>query len=92
MYKLFLTADERRAIDWIGDRYSHGNDLYSLLWGECYPNVPNANWYSPVDIGFNVPEYTAWEIRRIAEEDNYLWTCFSPKFAEKMNDFCNKIV
>ena len=92
MYCLVLTPDERAAIDWIGNRYAHGNDLYSLLWGECYPYPENLNWDDYQDIGFKVPEYTAWEIRRIGEECEYRWDCFSPEFAEKMTKFCEQIV
>ena len=39
MYTLTLTRPERAAIDWIGDRYSHGHDLYLQLcradWGDA---------------------------------------------------------
>ncbi len=32
MYSLTLTREDRKAIDWIGDRYAHGSDLKRLLW------------------------------------------------------------
>lgn len=31
MYVLKLTSDERRAIDFVGDRYDHGDKLFGLL-------------------------------------------------------------
>src|SRR5262245_37234458 len=31
MYTLSLTADERKAIDWIGNRYAHGYELRRVL-------------------------------------------------------------
>ena len=34
MYNLLLTSAERSAIDWIGDRYDHGDDLRGHLT-EC---------------------------------------------------------
>ena len=92
MYKLTLTASERKVIDWIGDRYSHGYDLFLAVWC-CSEAVPDyLDWDSDVDISFIVPERTAWKIRDIGEECGYLWDCFSPKFAKKMTDFCMKIV
>lgn len=91
MYELMLTHSERMAINWVGNRYGHGTDLYrQLLKGYWYPL--DANWDSDVDIRFEIPEYVAWRIRDIGEEDNFLWTCFSPEFAQKMNDFCDKII
>ena len=43
MYSLILTADERKAIDWIGKRYSHGHDLLKLLL--------KTQWYKVVKHG-----------------------------------------
>lgn len=30
-YKLTLSRDERRAIDFVGGRYAHGDDLFMLI-------------------------------------------------------------
>lgn len=90
MYKLTLTPNERKAIDWVGYRYGHGYDLSRQLEkGQWNTDI---DWYSDQDIEFNLPEYVAWLIKDIGEEDNFLWTCFSPEFAQKMNDFCDKII
>ena len=34
-YKLTLTQDERKAIDWVGYRAQCGDELYKLLWRDC---------------------------------------------------------
>ena len=95
MYELMLTYGERMAIDWIGDRYRHGTDLYFCLIG-CKWKCQDYNlvdpWGDVGDIVFKVPEHTAWRIRDIGEEGQYRWDCFSPEFAQKMNDFCDKII
>lgn len=90
MYTLILTSDERKAIDWIGDRYSHGYDLYSLLVQSYW--ITSANWDDNCDIEFRIPENIAWQIQEIGEECQYRWDCFAPGFAHKMNEFCDKIV
>ena len=95
MYELSLTLGERRAIDWIGYRYGHGDDLrHMLIYSEwhCQDKDSLNPWEEEGIITFKCPEHIAWEIRRIGEEDNFLWTCFSPELAQKMNRFCKKIV
>lgn len=90
MYKLTLTAGERQAIDLVGDRYAHGDELYSLLcdadWGSC------RDWAENVDITFNIPEGIAWGIVDVAEAGDYQWALFSNDLARKMTDFCDKII
>lgn len=90
MYQLTLSYEERRAIDWIGDRYAHGEDLYWWLT-EC-KRYPDYDWDERADITFLVPEYIAWEIDDIGVESYYMWDCFSDKLKNKLNDFCNSIV
>lgn len=92
MYNLTLTADERKALDWIGDRYSHGHDLYKLLWTHCEPQDNEEDWDSPNPITFEVSEDVAWQICAIGEECEYRWDCFAPKLAEKLTNFCVSIV
>jgi hypothetical protein len=95
MYELMLTHNERMAIDWIGDRYGHGTDLYFALIGtkwKCEDGNYSDPWGDMGNIVFKIPEHIAWQIRDIGEEDDFLWTCFSPEFAQKMNDFCDKII
>jgi hypothetical protein len=92
MYRLVLTPDERAAIDFVGNRYAHGDELYSLLWGECFSYPETLCWDDCQDIGFKIPEIVAWDIRTIGEECQYRWDCFSPELAEKMTKFCMDIV
>jgi len=92
MYNLTLTHDERRAIDWIGDRYCHGDELFKLLWGNCRHRPDNADWDSRETINFLVPEHIAWQIGQMGDECNYLWDCFAPELSEKLTEFCLNIV
>lgn len=95
MYKLTLTPAERSAIDWIGNRYAHGNDLYSLLLGcECpqFSEDDDFDWDCGEDIEFHVPEFIAWSIGEMGRENDYLWDCFADELAKKLTDFCMAIV
>jgi hypothetical protein len=92
MYHLTLTAGERKAIDWIGNRYDHGHDLFKLLWVESYAAPNSADWDYAGDITFSIPEFVAWDIRDMGERNNYLWDCFAPELVNKLNAFCDKIV
>ncbi len=99
-YTLTLTAADRKAIDWIGARYTNGNDLYKLLWKEseqhqgAWANYDSEDrdWDAPTDITFKVPEYAAWQIRDNAECEDGSWPCFSPELAAKMQAFVDSIV
>jgi len=86
-YKLTLTHDERQAIDWVGNRYAHGDELGLLLreWTE-------AEWDDEHDITFVLPEHVAWWIQDIGEEEEYRWTCFAPSFVHKLDQFVAGIV
>lgn len=90
MYYLTLTADERKAIDWIGNRYRHGDEFFRLLWANGKPFPNDADWDDPRSITFTIPENIAWQISEIGEEDN--WTCFAPALSAKLNEFCMQIV
>lgn len=93
-YVLTLTHGERQAIDWVGDRYSCGDDLSSLLWGVNSNGVesdpPHANWDDARSITFFIPEAIAWDIRDLIERDGL--PCFAPEFSEKLYDFASKVV
>lgn len=92
-YSLTLTHDERRAIDWVGHRYSNGDRLYLALQHIDVKSTPDeADWDHAVDITYNLPEHIAWRIQEIAEEDNGLWPCFGSALTEKMNALLNSIV
>lgn len=97
MHTLTLSHDERKAIDWIGDRYAHGDELSKLLWNNedvdtgFLPDEHDVmEWDGDYDIEFSFPEHVAWEISRIVEEDNL--ACFSNDLKEKIQSFCDSIV
>lgn len=92
MYSLILTPSERKAIDWIGNRYANGNDLYKLLWCQSTPSPINADWDSDWNITFIMPEHVAWEIRGIHEQEDSTWPCFAPDLANKMQTFIDSII
>jgi len=88
MYSLMLTAEERRALDWVGDRYNSGKVAEILL--DCI--AEDRAWSDDGDITFPIPEHIAWEICDLAEEENFSWACFTPPLVSKLNDLCCSIV
>lgn len=89
MYHLTLTYAERRAIDWIGDRYRHGTELYRLLWVESTVTPDDEDWDSPNDITFAIPEHVAWTISEIISEG---LDCFAPDLVCKLHRLQDRIV
>ena len=86
MFELTLTAQERRAFDWVGDRYNAG-EVARIL----YDYVPeDREWSDDGDITFEIPRRDAREINLLAskEEPSYSWPCFSDRLTSKMNEFC----
>jgi hypothetical protein len=88
MYTLMLTADERQAFDWVGNRYNSGRVADLLL--NLIPE--DREWADDGDITFDIPEHVAWQINELAEAEGHSWACFSPKLAEKLNELCWGIV
>jgi hypothetical protein len=88
MYDLTLTADERRAFDWVGNRYNSGKVADLLV--DCIPE--DREWSDDGDITFLIPEHVAWEINQLAEDDDHSWACFASALAAKFNGFCWSIV
>jgi hypothetical protein len=88
MYQLTLTKGERDAFDWVGNRYA-AREIARLLLGCMEEGV---EWDNEGEIVFSVPEHVAWEINRLAEEEDYLWPCFAPELSSKLNAFCQAIV
>lgn len=88
-YKLILSGSERSAIDWIGDRYSHGNELCRLLL-QCRSAPEELAWIDDGDIEYAVPECLAWEISQIIDEDKL--ACFADSLREKLHQFQASIV
>jgi hypothetical protein len=95
MYELTLTLSERKAIDWVGNRYSNGADLFSALQ-DCSSSSAHGEdedaWDTDGDITFHVPEHVAWKITENAANEDGYWPCFSPELAEKMQRFVDAIV
>lgn len=87
---LTLTYDERKAIDWVGYRYSTGDDFSKLLW-RC-ENDAIEEWLEKRDITFQIPENIAWQIKELFEEEDLLFPCFSEPFKEKLMKFYESIV
>jgi hypothetical protein len=90
MYSLTLTGSERRTIDWIGNRYAHGDQLYDVLRRCKYD--PALAWTDDCDITFDIPEHKAWQISDIADASWHRWDCSGPALASKLEDFISKIV
>jgi hypothetical protein len=88
MYTLELTSGERRAFDWVGDRYNAGQVATILM--DYLPT--DREWSDDGAITFEVPEHAAWEIQRLAEEEDCLWPCFGPSLRTKLNEFLGRIV
>lgn len=93
-YSLTLTPQEQRAIDWIGSRYAHGNDLYKLLcqsdWYFEGVEEDDQEW-GKYQITFRIPENLAWQIVDIIEGEDKL-VCFSESFQQKLWEFAGKVV
>ena len=88
MYTLMLSGPERKAIDWIGHRYAHGDRLRSLLLDCEY--APDADWDSGADLTFAVPEHVAWQISDIIDRDQL--ACFAASLKERLWRFQYSIV
>jgi hypothetical protein len=89
MYRLTLTASERQAFDWVGNRYLTGDGWSSLL---CACMGEDDEWSADAAITFNVPEHVAWELNELAEQEDFLFPCFAGELAGKLMDFCMRIV
>jgi hypothetical protein len=92
MYRLTLTTDERRAFDWVGDRYATGHDWYKLLWGSCKQTPDDIDWDGSGEITFTIPEHVAWELNDLAQQEDWLFPCFSGELTAKLCTFCASIV
>lgn len=93
MYYLTLSKKDRDAIDWIGNRYSHGNDLFRALNNcQLHDEVDDAgwNWDDEVSLTFSIPESLAWEISDIIDSDDL--ACFSSELRNKLYEFQANIV
>lgn len=88
MYTLALTSEDRCAFNWIGDRYNAWQ-VVSILMDH---SPEDREWTDDGDITFDLPEYAAWEIQRLAEGEDFLWPCFDRGLRDKLNGFLDQIV
>jgi hypothetical protein len=89
MYSLILTAEERAAFDFVGHRYVTGTLMADLLI-ECMP--PDREWTDRLDMRFDIPEHTAWEIADLAASEQDCWPLFARTLRNKMQAFVDCIV
>ncbi len=98
-YTLELTLTEREAIDWVGHRYAHGDQLRNLLdaalaYNPAYNEDDHDLWAQPEPLTFTVPEHVAWEIRELLcdREGRFPGECFAPSLTQKIQAFCDAII
>ena len=91
MYKLTLTYNERKAIDWVGYRDWNGDSLYFLLM-KCEATPEESFWNDKVDITFNISENKAWEIHQMYEDNGETIPHFSDELKSKIQNFLDEIV
>jgi hypothetical protein len=90
MYTLTLTRQERQAIDFVGHRYAHGDDLYDVLTDAEWED--DCEWDDDCDITFTLAEYLAWDINSIGNDSEFRFDLFSGELCEKITLFCDGIV
>lgn len=88
-YVLVLTREERKAIDWVGGRYEHGDKLYSVLCAAVW-SPEESDWDSLGDITFTIPEHVAWRVGEIIEAGSL--ECFADELKAKLLEFAGRIV
>jgi hypothetical protein len=88
MYKLTLTADDYSALEWIGHRYSHGDDLLSIL------NKCQYEWADGLacNKAYQIPEHLAWELQEKINADDL--ACIDPRsdLYRKLRAFADNII
>ncbi len=90
-YTLTLTAQERRAFDFVGNRYIHGHELSDLITdGE--QTEPDAEWDGNDDITYKWAEHQAWAIHELCTDEECQWELFAPELVHKLLQFCDHIV
>jgi hypothetical protein len=88
MYVLELTSEDRRAFDWVGDRYIAGQ-VASILIDLLSEDRERTDTGL---ISFDVPEAVAWEIQQFAQEEGCSWPCFGRQLRDKLSEFLGRIV
>jgi hypothetical protein len=92
-FLLILSPGERMAIDWVGDRYSHGNDLFRLLWAHSTQIPDDVDWDYKGDIRFYIPLDTAKRIHKllVREDGSIQLDCFNGELSHKIGVLVNSI-
>jgi len=88
MYALELSESDRRAFDCVGDRYNAWR-VSDIL---CSHLPDDADWSDLGPIIFMLPEDVTWQIRELAEEEDFLWPCFSTELKGRLNQFLDQAV
>ncbi|MHC4300600.1 MAG: hypothetical protein ACYS7Y_25265 [Planctomycetota bacterium] len=92
-YTLTLTSAERKAIDWVGHRYAHGDDLSNVLLScDWVCMEAEDDWDGPHPLTFLISESDAWAIQQIADDEDHRWDCFARSLVGKMEAFLETIV
>ena len=105
--RLDLSLEEREAIDWIGNRYSNGDDLFDILLDD---NVVVFNtmditgldyipiewdWGDDKEYAFLIPAESVWKVLANARKEDgdhtYNFPCFSEALEEKCRRFCSEV-
>jgi len=92
MYQIKLNQEDRQAIDWIGHRYGHGTSLKNILESLDVERNPDVDWESDIDITYQLPEYKAWQLKEVVEEDNLDCINLGSNLAQELTRFINSIV
>ena len=89
MYEITLTSEERRAIDWIGNRYFHGDPLFGFLWDiKVITTEIETDWSDKDPITFKIPHEIA---HMICDELEFPLTHFADELNEKFKAFCKEV-
>jgi hypothetical protein len=88
VYTLTLTHEDRTSLVWIGHRYSHGNDLLSILNKCDYDYAPDQ---CDVQV-YKIPEHLAWELQEKINADDL--ACIDPRsdLYRKLRTFADSVI
>jgi hypothetical protein len=64
------------GIPTFGDFLADDSGKVADLLIDCIPE--DREWGDDGDITVQIPEHVAWEIREVAEKEDYAWACFAP--------------
>lgn len=84
MYSLTLSKEERSAFDWVGNRYTNGDAMWNVLTDYLPEGV---EWLDDGAITFELPLEAVQALKRLAQQENNLWPCFSNRLKYKMIAF-----